>query len=110
MSIRTGTSNFAGLGKFGVFETTAGGGKFKLWSILGIFLGTGVTSVVDCFGARLLDGNGVGPKLNTVGTASSLSLRWSTFVLVYFSWHLDHVIYLKLRREKLLYKAEKFKK
>ena len=25
--------------------------------------------------------------------------RWSTCVLVYFSWLLDHVIYLKLRRE-----------
>ena len=24
-------------------------------------------------------------------------LRWSTCVLVYFSWLLDHVIYLKLR-------------
>ena len=26
------------------------------------------------------------------------SLRWSTCVLVYFSWLLDHVIYLKLSR------------
>jgi hypothetical protein len=26
-------------------------------------------------------------------------VRWSTCVLVYFSWLLDHVIYLKLRRE-----------
>jgi hypothetical protein len=29
--MRSGTSNFAGSGTFGVFETTAGGGKFKLW-------------------------------------------------------------------------------
>ena len=90
LSIRTGASNFANSGKFGVFETTSGGGKFKLWSILGIFLGTGVTSVVDCLGARLLDGNGVGPKLNTVGTAVSFSLRWSTCVLVYFSCTVVH--------------------
>ena len=32
-------------------------------------------------------------------------LRWSTCVLVYFSWLLDHVIYLKLRRECLLCQA-----
>ena len=30
---------------------------------------------------------------------SRARLRWSTCVLVYFSWLLDHVIYLKLRRE-----------
>ena len=27
------------------------------------------------------------------------NFRWSTCVLVYFSWLLDHVIYLKLRRQ-----------
>ena len=25
--------------------------------------------------------------------------RWSTYVLVYFSWLMDHVIYFKLRRK-----------
>ena len=38
------------------------------------------------------------------------SPRWSTCVLVYFSWLLDHVIYLKLRREKMLCKAEQIKR
>ena len=33
-------------------------------------------------------------------------LRWSTCVLVYFNWLLDHVIYLKLRRECLFCQAE----
>ena len=32
--------------------------------------------------------------------------RWSTCLLVYFTCLLDHVIYLKLRREWLFFKAE----
>ena len=73
--MRSGTSNFAGSGKCGVLETTAGGGKFKLSSTLGIFLGSGVTSVSECLKARLLDSDGVGPKLKRVGTAPSFSLN-----------------------------------
>ena len=37
-------------------------------------------------------------------------LGWSTCVLVYFSGHLDHVMYLKMRRELLLCKAEQIQK
>ena len=32
--------------------------------------------------------------------------RWSSCVLVYFSWLMDHVIYLKLRQKLLLLQAE----
>ena len=38
------------------------------------------------------------------------SLRWSTCVLVYFSWLLDHVIYLKLRKKEIMAKLSKFTK
>ena len=37
-------------------------------------------------------------------------LRWSTSVLVYFKRLLDHVIYLKLKKEYQLCKAEQIKK
>ena len=73
--MRSETSNFAGSGTLGVFETTAGGGKFNLWSILGIFLGSGVTSVLECLEARLLDSEGVGPKLKIDVTAPFFSLN-----------------------------------
>ena len=36
--------------------------------------------------------------------------RWSTCVLVSFSWLLDHVIYLNIRRENILCKAEQIQK
>ena len=37
-------------------------------------------------------------------------IRWSNYILVYFSWLLDHVIYLKLRRELLLREFEQIHK
>ena len=37
-------------------------------------------------------------------------LRWSTSILVYFSWLWDHVIHLKLRRECLLCQDEQIHK
>ena len=43
-------------------------------------------------------------------SGGSSLLRWSTCVLVYFSWLLDHVIYLKLRIEYSLCKAEQILK
>ena len=36
--------------------------------------------------------------------------RWSTCFLSYFSWLLDHIIYLKLKREQFFWKAEKIHK
>ena len=97
LSIRTGTSNFTDSGKFGVFETTFGGGKFKLSSTLGIFLGSGVTSVSECLKARLLDSDGVGQKLKRVGTAPSFSLN---LVLGRIHPWTARVIYIFRRRQK----------
>ena len=37
---------------------------------------------------------------------TSRTLRWSTCPLVYFTWLLDHVTYLKLRTNLLLLQAE----
>ena len=34
------------------------------------------------------------------------ALRWSTSVLVCFTWLLNHIIYLKLRQKSLLLQAE----
>ena len=41
---------------------------------------------------------------------TSRTLRWSTCPLVYFTWLLDHVTYLKLRNNLLLLQAEQFHK
>ena len=49
------------------------------------------------------------PKLRIL-LANLGKARWSTCVLVCFSWHLDPEIYFKLRREWLLYKVEKIHK
>ena len=43
-------------------ELTVFGGGVLAWSILGIFRGTGATSVLECLEARLLDVDGVGSK------------------------------------------------
>ena len=40
----------------------------------------------------------------------TILLRWSPYVLVCFSWHLDHVIYLRLRKKILLLQAEQLHK
>ena len=41
---------------------------------------------------------------------TSRTLRWSTWVLVYFTWLLDHVTNLKMRKFLLLLQAEQFHK
>ena len=51
-----------------LFETTAVGGIFTLepWSILGIFRGTGATSVLERLGAHSLDGDVVADFSNLI--------------------------------------------
>ena len=40
----------------------------------------------------------------------TILLKWSPYVLVCFSWLLDHVIYLRLRKKILLLQAEQLHK